>query len=245
MNLRKRKKEPPDPWLSIFDFPIANSYLVDLAISLPISRAPFPAIPFPCPLLDFALFSVSKPFPIYSPPQPVVGLQFTTRSTRGSASTPRMVLSPQFRGPRPGIVERSCQGSRFCTEHGVTEWSLLAVSLVFHLAVFRSEAQVCFFTFPLQTCCCNCVLCTSGALPSFCHLPPILALGKRFGLVPESTRPCAEVLAGHGGCQHRRLWVATPSIFGCRHRSKYSGSPWPSSHGLRPRVVCIRSKPPG
>uniref|UniRef100_A0A7C9CUJ7 Uncharacterized protein n=1 Tax=Opuntia streptacantha TaxID=393608 RepID=A0A7C9CUJ7_OPUST len=208
MNLRKRKKEPPDPWLSIFDFPIANSYLVDLAISLPISRAPFPAIPFPCPLLDFALFSVSKPFPIYSPPQPVVGLQFTTRSTRGSASTPRMVLSPQFRGPRPGIVERSCQGSRFCTEHGVTEWSLLAVSLVFHLAVFRSEAQ-------------------------------------RFGLVPESTRPCAEVLAGHGGCQHRRLWVATPSIFGCRHRSKYSGSPWPSSHGLRPRVVCIRSKPPG
>ena len=36
--------------------------------------------------------------------------------------------------------------------------------------------------------------------------------------------------------------MATPSIFGCRQRSKHSVSPWPSSHGLRPRVVCIRSK---
>jgi len=78
--------------------------------------------------------------------------------------------------------------------------------------------------------------------PSFCLFPQIFALGKRFGLVPESTRPCAEVIAGHGVCQYSRLRVATSSIFGCRPSSNYSVSTWPSSHGLRSRVICIRSK---
>ena len=124
MNPRKRKKEPPDPLLSIFDLPIASSYLVDLAMSLHISRFPFPAIPFPCPFLDFALSSVSKFYQICSPPQPVVGVQSTTRrfrsrlysatilgnycvqtlsgccgltgSTRGSSSAPLLVLTIQF-----------------------------------------------------------------------------------------------------------------------------------------------------
>uniref|UniRef100_A0A7C9EC96 Uncharacterized protein n=1 Tax=Opuntia streptacantha TaxID=393608 RepID=A0A7C9EC96_OPUST len=76
--------------------------------------------------------------------------------------------------------------------------------------------------------------------------PQIFALGKRFGLVPEShrtfARPRAEVIAGHGVCPYSRLRVATASVFGCRPSSNYSVSTWPSSHGLRPRVICIRSK---
>ena len=138
MILRKRKKEPPDSLLSILDLPFASSYLVDLAISLLISRSPFPAFPFPCPILDFALSSVSQFYQICSPPQPVVGVQSTTcwfrsrlssattlgnsyvqtlsrccglpGSTRGSSSAPLMVLILQFKGLRSAIVERSYQG---------------------------------------------------------------------------------------------------------------------------------------
>ena len=82
MNLRERKKEPPDLLLPLFDLPITSSFLVDLAMSLLIHRFPFPAIPFPCPFLDFALSSVSMFYQIGSPPQPVVGVQSTTRRFR-------------------------------------------------------------------------------------------------------------------------------------------------------------------
>ena len=81
---------------------------------------------------------------------------------------------------------------------------------------------------------------------SLCFFSPILALGKRFGLVPESlrsfARPSAEVLAGLGVCLCNRLRVATFSVFGYRPSPNYCVLTGPISHGLRSRVTCIRSK---
>ena len=57
--------------------------------------------------------------------------------------------------------------SCFFTEHSVTEWNLLAVSLYFHFAVFRSEVQVSFFTFLFSDFCCNCLLYNLSALVPF------------------------------------------------------------------------------
>ena len=76
MNPRERKKEPPDPLLSFFDLPITSSFLVDLAMSLLMHRFPFPAIPFPCSLLDLTLPSETRCYQIDS------RVQSTTRRFR-------------------------------------------------------------------------------------------------------------------------------------------------------------------
>ena len=55
---RKRKKEPPDLLLSIFDLPFDNDYLADLAIAAPNLRFSSPAFPSPRPVLVFAWSSV-------------------------------------------------------------------------------------------------------------------------------------------------------------------------------------------
>ena len=107
MNLRKRKKEPPDSLISILDLPFASSYLVDLALASPIFRYPFPAFPFPCPLPDFALSSVFRFYQICSPPQPVDGVQSKTCWSRSRLS-PATILGTS--GLRSALVERRYPG---------------------------------------------------------------------------------------------------------------------------------------
>uniref|UniRef100_A0A7C9DHX7 Uncharacterized protein n=1 Tax=Opuntia streptacantha TaxID=393608 RepID=A0A7C9DHX7_OPUST len=82
MNPRARKKEPPDLLFPLFALPIASHLLNDLALLLLLNRFPLPAIPFPCPFLDFSLSSVTSFYQIGSPPQLVVGIPSTTRRFR-------------------------------------------------------------------------------------------------------------------------------------------------------------------
>jgi len=107
MNLRKRKKKPPDSLLSILDLPFASSHLVDLALASPNFRSPFPTFPFPCPLLDSALSSVLRFNQICSPPQPVDGVQSKICWSR-SRSSPTTILGTS--GLRSALVERRFPG---------------------------------------------------------------------------------------------------------------------------------------
>jgi len=132
MNPRVRKKKPPDPLLSSFDLQITSSFLVDLAMSLLMHRFPFPAIPFPCPLLDPTLPSETRFYQIDS------RVQSTTRrfrsqsesatildifwvpnlsgccgllgSTHGISSVPLLMLFLHVRGPGSVMFERTCPG---------------------------------------------------------------------------------------------------------------------------------------
>ena len=160
MNPRKRKKEPPDSLLPILDLPIASSYLADLAIASAKFQSPFPAFPFPCPLLDFALPSVFQCSQICSPPQPVDGVQSRNcwsrsrpssatilgtscvqtwsrccGSSRGRSSAPLMVLILKCKELRSAIVERRSQG-----------WHICSVSIALFVL---NQSQVCSCISPL------------------------------------------------------------------------------------------------
>jgi len=132
MNPRARKKEPPDPLFSLFDLPIPSSSLVDLAMSLLIHRLPCPDIPFPCPFLDFVLSSVSMFCQIGSPPQPIVGVQSTTRRFRSRPSSAALRRNYWAGGPRAAIGGRCYQ-----------DWRISPISCASVCPASLRPAQVC------------------------------------------------------------------------------------------------------
>ena len=111
---------------------------------------------------------------VRGPSQPFVGIQRTIWWFRMHlpSTTSQAGLSVQISGPRSAIVERICRDGQICAV-GVASFESLfrglaqpvhqicvdalyqpkmgscAVSFYFQLAVFRSETQVCFFSFPL------------------------------------------------------------------------------------------------
>ena len=157
MNPSVRKKKPPDPLLSSFDLSITSNLLVDLAMSLLLHRVPFPAIPFPWPLLDPTLLSATRFYQIDSRVQSTTR-RFWSQSESAtildifwvpnlsgycdetSGSNPGRVSASQLGsaililGPRSAIAERRCH-----------DWKTYSVSLRLGCFSVPRQPQVCSF----------------------------------------------------------------------------------------------------
>ena len=111
MSSRKRKKKPPDPRLSPFDFPLNRRLPVDLASYLLYSWFRLQPCHFPYSIFDHGFSAVPISSPVHFISQPVVGFQRRLCWFRihRLASMSQMELCIQRSSACAGLV-RYCRG---------------------------------------------------------------------------------------------------------------------------------------